>query len=140
MANETLVSMPTKFEDFRQVRAFAVKLVEQLDIVLGYRGTVGYEQAGTASTLTKTTLASLTETADEFSQVLDEFREELVAITESIEQYKTGLSIADTSYTAPTISVLYVPAEVQGIADSLESVSDKLDSLLAALRGVEILS
>lgn len=140
MANETLVSMPTRFDDFKQVRAFAVKLIEKLDIVLGYRGTVGYEEAGTAEALTEVTLTSLAETVEEFEQVLDAFREDLTGLSDGVNQYKTATAIADTSYTAPTVSGTYVQAEVQGIADSLETVSDKLDTLLGALRSVEIIT
>lgn len=139
MANETLVNVPTRFEDFKQVRTFAVKLIEKLDIVLGYRGTVGYEEAGTAEALTEITLDSLAETVDEFENELDAFREDLNTLTEIVNQYKTTTSIADTSYTAPTVSATYTQAEVQGIADSLETVSDKLDTLLGVLRSVEII-
>lgn len=139
MANETLVNVPTRFQDFKQVRAFAVKLIEKLDIVLGYRGTVGYEEAGTAETLTEVTLTSLAETVEEFEQVLDAFREDLNGLSDGINQYKTTTAIADTTYTAPTVSATYTQAEVQGIADSLETVSDKLDTLLGVLRSVEII-
>lgn len=139
MANSTLVNVPTRFEDFKQVRAFAVKLIEKLDVVLGYRGTVGYEEAGTAEALTQVTLTSLAETVEEFEQVLDAFREDLTGTATDIDQYKTTTAIADTSYTAPTVSGTYVQAEVQGIADNLETVSDKLDTLLGVLRSVEII-
>lgn len=139
MANETLVNVPTKFQDFKQVRAFAVKLIENLDTVLGYRGSVGYEEAGTAEVLTEETLASLAQTVEEFDQVLDAFREDLTALNESINQYKTSTTIADTTYTAPTVSGTYNQSEVQGIANTLETVSDKLDTLLGVLRTVEII-
>lgn len=131
--------MPTKFENFKQVRAFAVKLIEKLDIVLGYRGTVGYEEAGTAAALTQVTLESLAETVDEFELALDALREEINTLREDINQYKTTTAIADTTYTAPTISATYNQAEVQGIADTVETVSDKLDTLLGVLRSVEII-
>lgn len=41
---------------------------------------------------------------------------------------------ADLAYTAPTISATYSQTEVQGLADDIEAVSDKLDALLAKLR------
>lgn len=139
MANETLVNVPTKFEDFKQVRAFAVKLIEKLDTVLGFRGSVGYEEAGTAEALTEQTLASLAETVEEFEVVLDAIREEILATQDSINQYKTTTVIADINYTAPTVSAGYVQAEAQGVANAVEAVSDKLDVLLAVLRAVEII-
>jgi len=139
MANQTIVSVPTKFQEFKQVRAFAVKLVEQLDLVLGYRGAVGYEEAGTAEQLTQQTLASLSEAVSDFESALDAIRDDLNVIRDSIVSYQSGVTITDIAYTAPTISGAYVQAEVQAIADEVETVGATLDSLFAALRAVNII-
>lgn len=140
MANQTLVTVPTKFEEFKQVRAFAVKLVEKLDLVLGFRGSAGYEEAGTAQALVETTLVSLAQDFDEFETVIDAVRRDISALQSGVNSYKTTTSIADTTYTAPTVSATYTQSEVQDIVDTLEIVSDKFDSLLAVLRSVEIIA
>jgi len=49
-------------------------------------------------------------------------------------------AIADLAYTAPTMSATYDQTEVQGLADQLKSVSDKLDAILAALRLANIIT
>ena len=146
MPNQTLVSVPTKFQEFKQVRAFAVKLVEKLDVVLGYRGTIGYEEQGTAEALVEVTLASLATDFDAFKLSIDSIDEAIILlqedvsiIQETLEALKTGVAITDTNYSAPTVSVTYTQAEVQGIADTLETVSDKLDTLFGALRSAEII-
>lgn len=137
MPNSTLVSVPAKFDDLKQLRVFVVKLIEKLDIVLGYRGSAGYETAGTAESLTTITLNTLNEAISEVEQTIDS----LTAIIEDLSEvtYKSETAIIDLSYTAPTISATYSQAEVQGIADDVATVADKVDELLAALRTVEII-
>ncbi len=46
----------------------------------------------------------------------------------------------DLNYTAPTVSGSYVQAEVQGIADNLETASDKIDEILTVLSAAGITS
>lgn len=140
MANQTIISVPTKFEEFKQVRAFAIKLVEQLDIVLGYRGNDGYQTETDAADTTELTLTSIAATAFALEAELDAVVARIDATENDINTIQQGTSISDTSYTAPTRSAGYVQAEAQGVADDLETVSDKLDTLLGVLRSAGILT
>lgn len=151
MANQTIISVPTNFADFKQIRTFVIRLIEQLDIVLGYRGNSGYEVSGTASTLLADVVSENTEQqlkfGTELSTLTDALNQFIIATNEAFEEVndtldtiQQGTVIADLSYTAPTISATYDQSEVQGLADQLQVTSDKLDSLLAVLRTAEIIS
>lgn len=151
MANQTIISVPTNFADFKQIRTFVIRLIEQLDIVLGYRGNSGYEVSGTASTLLADVVSENTEQqlkfGTELSTLTDALNQFIIATNEAFEEVndtldtiQQGTIIADLSYTAPTVSATYNQSEVQGLADQLQVTSDKLDSLLAVLRTAEIIS
>ena len=147
MANQTIIGIPANFENFKQVRSFAVRLIEKLDIVLGYRGNTGYEETGTAETLVSSLQASLDQVAEEAVAAVDsltaaisEVQTSITDLTTLIEQIQAGTAITDLSYTAPTISGTYVQAEVQGLANDINAVSDKVDELLAILRTADIIS
>tara|TARA_Y100000310_G_scaffold344892_1_gene460284 strand:+ start:3014 stop:3469 length:456 start_codon:yes stop_codon:yes gene_type:complete len=151
MANQTIISVPTNFADFKQIRTFVIRLIEQLDIVLGYRSNSGYEVSGTASTLLADVVSENTEQqlkfGTELSTLTDALNQFIIATNEAFEEVndtldtiQQGTIIADLSYTAPTVSATYNQSEVQGIADQLQTTSDKLDSLLAVLRAAEIIS
>lgn len=147
MPNSTLISVPTKFEEPKQVRAFVLKLVEKLDIVLGYRGASGYEAAAATAELANVTLATLAEANNVIRASVDELRESIEFSqdatnqnTTAIAALKSSATVTDTAYSAPAISATYSQSEVQAIADNLQTVSGALDDLLAALRTTEIIA
>jgi ElaB/YqjD/DUF883 family membrane-anchored ribosome-binding protein len=139
MANETLVPLPTKFKDFKQIRTFLVKLIEKLDVILGYRGNSGYESASSATATNELTLAALSEALEDLSKEFDAVDSKVNTISEDTDQYKSGVAVIDLSYTAPTASAVYDQAELQGVMDQLQTTSERFDELLSALRGVEII-
>ena len=58
---------------------------------------------------------------------------------ELLHEILATTSITDINNTAATISGTYVQAEVQQIATDTETVSDKVDTMLTALRSAGIL-
>ena len=143
MSNQTLVSIPSKFENFKQIRQFAVRLVEKLDVVLGFRSTTGYETAGTAEAYAATIIDLISQNTLAIDAVVDSVEavqssiDDLVA---AIDSMRLAVAISDLAYTAPTISAVYNQSQVQGLATNLEAVSDKLDTVMAVLRTAGVLA
>ena len=151
MINQTLVGIPANFENFKQIRIFLLRLIERLDIVLGYRSTEGYASAAEVTsviTATKEDLITLKEATEQSLDSIDTLLETLEttlsdlsdAFNTFVEVIQAGTVITDINYTAPTIGATYSQAEVQGVADSVEDVSDKVDELLNILRTAGIVS
>ena len=146
--NETLVAVPLNVEQAGQTRQFLIRLVEKLDIVLGYRGDEPYvtisdlQSVSSAASdeltaLEQTILTTISENSDVITALFATAAEETSA---SIESLKSPSTVADADESTQTVSATYVQAEVQSIQDQVVDVADKLNDLLAALRGTEIIA
>ena len=147
MPNQTIISVPTNFEDFKQVRNFTARFVEKLDILFGFRSSEGYELAGTAESFA-TTLSSLiaevnrvaTVAEDSLNSTTEELSLSLDTQQETISTIQQGTFIADLSYSVRTMPAAYSQSTEQDLANDVKLVADKLDSVLAVLRSAGILS
>jgi len=141
MANETLISVPTDLPV--EVRQFLVRLVGRLDQVIGARAN---DPAAGATDLAAA-VAQLNARSQSIQLTLQAFATgQATAALGTANEYTDGKiedleqpPIADLGYTAVTVSGSFVQAEVQQIASDLQTVADKLDTLLAALRTAGLL-
>lgn len=147
MRNQTIVALPARFDEFKQVRTFAVKLIEQLDRVLGYRGDNPYvteEELSSAADATGLTLAELiVELRQTVDQLLsqDQLLADAVALAEGrLDTIQAGTALADDVYAGGTASATYSQTELQDTMDALLALSASHNNLLAILRTAEIIS
>lgn len=136
MPNETLIAVPHKLENPREFRLFLVKLVEKIDVVLGYRGDSGYvtneqfqsdlEQFGGQTATVAERLATAEETLSEVQQTLG--------------QLLSVATIDELNSSTITATASYDQSNVQTIADEVKTVADKIDEVIAALTDAGILS
>lgn len=148
--NESIVAVPLNVEHAGQTRQFLVRLVEKLDIVLGYRGNDPYVSAsqigGLASQdnltqLEQTVLDIVTQLFTENSEVVTTALRSITdGTSESIESLKSSSTINDVDDTTQTISATPTQTEVQNIQDQVVDIAEGLNDLLAALRGTEIIA
>jgi len=144
MSNQTIVAVPTKFEEFKQIRAFIVRLVTELDIVLGYRGEDPYVTATTLTTTGSSSSRTVGEQLEELKKAIEEL-ESVVATgdattLERLDTIQALTPIVDHSYTAPTAGVGYSQAQMQDTVDNLALVNDKLNELFVILRTASIVT
>lgn len=150
--NETIIAVPTTVEQQGQTRQFLVRLVEKLDIVLGYRGGDPYvsisqlqsTEATSAANLTKLEQAVLkivTDLLSSNSEVITSLIESIGESTESaIEALKSSDTVANADESTQTITNPPTQAEVQNIQDQVVANADSLNDLLIALRGTGIIA
>lgn len=150
--NETLIGVPLNVEKAGQTRTFLVRLVEKLDVVLGYRGDDPYvplsqlqsESATNTENLTQleqTILTVLTNALNSNSEVTVGLISALAEETNAaIDDLKSSSTVSDADETTQTVSATYTQAEVQSIQDQVVDVATQLNALLAALRGTEIIA
>lgn len=151
-SNETLIAIPLELEDFQTTKQFLVRLVEKLDIILGYRG-------GDSFVSTSQLLAGLIAIKDFDDNTLIglllaleaatiQFVEDSVAElkilvdtnVDDIANLKSATTIVDTAWSEPTASAGYVQNEAQTVIDQVEDNTNKINELLAILRATEIIA
>lgn len=143
--NATLISIPPDVAKEIVLKRFLSALVEKLDTIFGFRGEGSPFVTDAALEDGILTLQELIDAAEAAAKAAAEeaaatAKEEAIAYANAnFTNNPIQSAIADLAYTAPTVSAGYVQSEVQGIADDLETTSDKLDTLLAALRTANIL-
>lgn len=147
MSNQTLVQIPLDTTtDPERLRIFLLRLIEKLDVVLGYRGNDGYvSQSELARTDQEINIADLTliGLAQEIQRLFEITTANTEAISDNsdnIEEIQQGTSVADLSFTQVTPSAGYVQSEAQDVADQAKNAGDKIDELLAILRTAGIIS
>lgn len=98
--NESIAAVPTDVSDPATLKRFLDRLVEKLDIVLGYRGGDPYltsdEQVNSLSEL-QDLLAKLKETNTELADTIEEFQSKIDEIKQSIEDLTKLKEYQDTS-------------------------------------------
>lgn len=144
MVNETLIQIPIDLNDPKRLSIFLKRLVEKLDIVLGFRGSdkyVAQSELDTTNNAVSGAMLTLSQVQDLLEATILRLDEELAELTETVtdntdrlDTIQDGTTVADLSYTAITASAGYVQSEAQAVADQLETTSDRLDALLAVLR------
>lgn len=151
-ANESIIAVPINVEQPNQTRQFLVRLVEKLDIVLGYRGGDPYvslsQLSSTASStnenltqLEKTVLSVITALLSENSEVLTDLITGVITGTEeAIDGLKSASAIGDNDVTTQTISNPPTQAEVQSIQDQVVANGTDFNDLLIALRATGIIA
>ncbi len=151
--NESIIAVPVGVEQPGQLRQFLVRLVEQIDLVIGRRGGDPYVPE---SQLNSTTLAGLSaleqtildiitqlfttnsETAEELAIVIAGSTSD--AITAAVEALKSASTVTDADSSTTTASASYVQAEAQEVADQVATNASRFNDLLSALRGTEIIA
>lgn len=146
--NETIVAVPLSVENPGQTRQFLLRLVEKLDIVLGYRGEDPYVSISQLQDVQNNASSGLTQLEQTIIDTINENSEAVAAVltttseqnTQAIESLKSSSSVSNADDSTQTISAAYTQIEVQNIQDQVVDVASKLNSLLAALRGTEIIA
>ena len=148
MSNQTLIQIPLGLElqDPGRLRIFLLKLIEKLDIVLGYRGNDGYvsqsqlAQADNQINVNDLTLLSLAEQLAEVSNQVTENQEAIEVNTEALETVQAAAAITKLNFSTVTAGVTYNQTEVQKIANQAKAAGDKVDDLLDILNDAGIIS
>ena len=150
--NESIVAVPITVEQRGQLRQFLVRLVEQLDIVLGYRGNdpyVSLSQLQSVSTLASDDLTRLEQTVLDIITALFTENNDIVtnllagiitSTAEAIEALKSTSTITDADDSTQTISSSPTQIEVQNIQDQVTSNAEDFNDLLLALRETGIIA
>jgi len=145
--NESIIAVPPTVEETGQTRQFLVRLVEQIDIVLGRRGGDPYVSASDLlktnselSTLEKQVLAIV-----ESALSADSATSELIAgileeATAQIDALKSPDTIVDANTTPLTYSGPPTKAEVEALDAREVANAEKFNNLLTALRGTGIIA
>lgn len=148
-SNETIIAVPVSLETHGQTRQFLVRLVEQLDIIIGGRGGDPYVSN---SQLQATTLEGLTKLEQTILDIITrllsantELTEELITTitqeaTGAIDDLKSSDTVDNASTSNPVVSDPPTQAEVQAISDRVASNASKFNDLLIALRGTGIIA
>lgn len=113
--NESLAAVPSNVSDPTVLKRFLDRLVERLDVVLGYRGGDPYVSADTqVQTLSELQdlLSQLKTTNEETSKTIEEFKSKVEEIKQSIEDLNKlkeyqNTSIRDLNSTAWTSASVY---------------------------------
>lgn len=148
--NETIIAVPITIEERGQLRQFLVRLVEKLDIVLGYRGDDPYVSISQLQTKASSDeLTQLEQTVLDIVTQLFATNDEAVAIllagivTETgsaIDDLKSASTISDNDESTQTITNPPTQAEVQSIQDQVVANAGDFNDLLTALRGTGIIA
>ena len=150
--NESIIAVPINVEQAGQTRQFLVRLVEKLDIVLGYRGDDPYVKLSDLQTNTSTIDSNLTQLEqtilnvitgllNENSEVVTQLINALTEATnQAIEDLKSSTTVNDADDSTQTVSNPPTQTEVQNIQDQVVDVATQLNELLAALRATEIIA
>ena len=150
--NETVIAVPITIEEKGQLRQFLVRLVEKLDIILGYRGNdpyVSISQLQSASAtadegltkLEQTVLTIITGLFNENSEVVTGLLEGIVSGTsDAIDELKSPNTVSDNDNTTQVISNPPTQVQVQAIQDQVVANANDFNSLLTALRATEIIA
>jgi hypothetical protein len=140
--NETIIAVPTTVEAPGQTRQFLVRLVEKLDIVLGYRGNDPYVSAADLQSATDANLTALEKTVlsivtQVITENIDTISDEIV---DSINALKSNSTVADADDSTQVISNPPTQVQVQNIQDQVVANATSLNDLLIALRETGIIA
>lgn len=128
MANQTIAQIPTQIRTFDDLRHFLVLLIEKLDILFGYRGDTSYateEEILQISELLTSATGSLEEAINLALIAAKEYTDQQVAAKQETENL--------LEYTGRTISATFDQLEIQGLADDIATLADKLDAVITKL-------
>lgn len=94
MANETIAQVPADVTDPVVLKRFLSRLVERLDITLGFRGDDAYATSSTVTDLAKSTknsVESLTSTTESTTKTVTELSTSLDTLTETVTSHTDQL-------------------------------------------------
>jgi len=150
--NETIIAVPLSVEQEGQTRQFLVRLIEKLDIVLGFRGgdpyvsisqlqSVSATSASGLTTLEQTVLNVITSLLSDNSAVVTQlFAAAAAENSAAIAALKSGSTVSDNDESTQTITAPPTQAEVQNIQDQVVANAGDFNNLLTALRGTGIIA
>jgi len=144
-ANESIIAVPITVEQPGQTRQFLVRLVEQLDIVLGNRGGDPYVSSSQLTdgltVLEKTVLDVLQKLLAAGDLITEELLTALLKqAEETIDGLKSTEVINNANVASQVISGTPTQAEVQALNDQVVANAVTYNTLLEALRGTEIIA
>ena len=143
--NETIIAVPISVEQQGQTRQFLVRLVEKLDIVLGYRGNDPYVSISQLQSTSESGLTALEQTILEvvtrlFSANSEVITQLLLDIADAADSLRSSSTISDNDTSTQVITNPPTQAEVQSIQDQVVANAGDFNDLLAALRGTGIIA
>lgn len=143
--NETIIAVPLIVEQPGQTRQFLVRLIEKLDIVLGYRGDdpyVSLSQLQSASSVAQDSLTQLERTVlDVITNLLNDTNGTFTQLlNNTVEALKSQAVILDADMTTQVISNPPTQAEVQALQDQVVNNATYFNDLLIALRDTGIIA
>ena len=136
MPNETLIAVPIKLDNPRELRLFLAKLVEKLDVVLGYRGDSGY----VTSDQFQADLQQFGGQTSTLAERVEQLENAVATAQEQLEQVLAAATVAEIEAVSRTAAATYDQSNVQDIADDVKTVADKVDELIGILTTAGILS
>ena len=142
--NESIIAVPVSVEEKGQTRQFLVRLVEQLDLVIGTRGGDPYVPESrlneTTTELSKLELLVL-EIVEKLLTVDSELAASILEETnEAIEALKSDSIISNADTSAGTYSGPPTKAEVEALDTKVIQNAADFNSLLTALRETGIIA
>ena len=143
--NETIIAVPISVEQQGQTRQFLVRLVEKLDIVLGYRGNDPYVSISQLQSTSESGLTALEQTILEvvtrlFSANSEVITQLLLDIADAADSLRSSSTISDNDTSTQVITNPPTQAEVQSIQDQVVANAGDFNDLLTALRATGIIA
>jgi len=145
--NESIIAVPPSVEQPGQTRQFLVRLVEQIDIVLGRRGGDPYVSASdllkTQSGLSSLEIQVLAiveralSTDGATSVLIEELLQETTA---AIDALKSSSTVVNATTTLNTFSGPPTKSEVEALDAKVVANAGKFNDLLTALRDTGIIA
>jgi len=134
MPNQTLVAIPPKIDNPKDLRTFLIRLVERLDVVLGFRGNEGYSTIEQSANLA----GQIKEVRDNLATAVKDLDSRVTSNTDAIDTLTPGTEVASLSLTAVAPSASYTQSEAEEVANQVKAVADKVDEILTVLNSATI--
>ena len=106
MPNQTIAAVPVDLADPTVLKRFLIHLIEQLDIVLGYRGTTEYVSTAQLATA-ELTLVRLADTLALTDTEVEELTASLTALVETVTTNSTGIEAINETLTSTVLGSTY---------------------------------
>ncbi len=130
MINESLLQVPATVEDPDVLKRFLDRLVERLDIVLGYRGDNPYAATSDLDTAVSALTAEAEQLAEQLGAETESLNQQLLILVEQLEEQLKQL--VDLLARVETLET-----EVSDILLELVSIDSRLDALETGFASVD---
>ena len=134
MSNQTLIAVPTNLDNGRELRLFLTRLVEKLDVILGYRGSETF----TSNPQFAQDLHQFSAQTNTIANRLTQTETTLAEAIQALDEIQTAQTIDTLVLTLISASATYDQANIQAIADAVKETGDKVDAIIGVLQNAGI--